>query len=110
MNAEREPLSEELDVLKTVTRRLGDAGIPYMVTGSIAMNFYAVPRMTRDIDIVVELEISDTDPGVKGDTASGGGKPATLVTGAIVRVPLFVDQGETIKVDTRSKEYVSRVK
>ena len=58
----------------------------------------------------VELEITETDPGVKGDTASGGGKPATLVTGAIVRVPLFVDQGETIKVDTRSKEYVSRVK
>ncbi|TDJ43200.1 MAG: elongation factor P [Gammaproteobacteria bacterium] len=58
----------------------------------------------------VELEITETDPGVKGDTASGGGKPATLVTGAVVRVPLFVDQGETIKVDTRSKEYVSRVK
>jgi elongation factor P len=58
----------------------------------------------------VELVITETDPGVKGDTASGGVKPATLATGAVVRVPLFVDQGETIKVDTRSKEYVSRVK
>ncbi len=58
----------------------------------------------------VELEITETDPGVKGDTAGGGGKPATLSTGAVVRVPLFVDQGETIKVDTRSREYVSRVK
>lgn len=58
----------------------------------------------------VELEITETDPGVKGDTASGGVKPATLFTGAVVRVPLFVDQGETIKVDTRSREYVSRVK
>jgi elongation factor P len=58
----------------------------------------------------VELEITDTDPGVKGDTASGGGKPATLSTGAVVRVPLFVDQGEVIKVDTRSREYVSRIK
>ncbi len=58
----------------------------------------------------VELEITETDPGVKGDTASGGVKPATLSTGAVVRVPLFVDQGETIKVDTRSREYVSRVK
>ena len=58
----------------------------------------------------VELEISETDPGVKGDTASGGVKPATLTTGAVVRVPLFVDQGEVIKVDTRSKEYVSRIK
>jgi elongation factor P len=58
----------------------------------------------------VELEIVETDPGVKGDTASGGVKPATLSTGAVVRVPLFVDQNEVIKVDTRSKEYVSRVK
>ncbi|MGI9238318.1 MAG: elongation factor P [Woeseiaceae bacterium] len=58
----------------------------------------------------VELEITETDPGVRGDTAGGGGKPATLATGAVVRVPLFVDQGETVKVDTRSREYVSRVK
>jgi elongation factor P len=58
----------------------------------------------------VELEIVETDPGVKGDTASGGVKPATLTTGAVVRVPLFVDQGEIVKVDTRSGEYVSRVK
>jgi elongation factor P len=58
----------------------------------------------------VELEIAATDPGVRGDTASGGVKPATLSTGAVVRVPLFVEQGEVIKVDTRSGEYVSRVK
>ena len=58
----------------------------------------------------VDLEITETDPGVRGDTASGGVKPATLVTGAVVRVPLFVEQGETIRVDTRSGEYVSRVK
>ena len=58
----------------------------------------------------VELEITETDPGVKGDTASGGVKPATLSTGAVVRVPLFVNQNEVIKVDTRSREYVSRVK
>lgn len=58
----------------------------------------------------VELEITETDPGLKGDTAGTGGKPATLVTGAVVRVPLFVQIGEVIKVDTRSGEYVSRVK
>ena len=58
----------------------------------------------------VELLITETDPGVKGDTAGTGGKPATLETGAVVRVPLFVAQEETIKVDTRSGEYVSRVK
>ncbi|MDX1549640.1 MAG: elongation factor P [Lysobacter spongiicola] len=58
----------------------------------------------------VELKITETDPGVRGDTSGGGGKPATLETGAVVRVPLFVGQDEVIKVDTRSGEYVSRVK
>jgi elongation factor P len=58
----------------------------------------------------VELTIAETDPGVRGDTSGGGGKPAKLETGAVVRVPLFVGQGEVIKVDTRTGEYVSRVK
>jgi elongation factor P len=56
----------------------------------------------------VELEISETDPGLKGDTAQGGSKPATLVTGAVVRVPLFLGRGEVIRVDTRTGEYQSR--
>jgi len=58
----------------------------------------------------VELTITETDPGVRGDTAQGGVKPAHLETGAVVRVPLFIEQGEVIRVDTRSGEYVSRVK
>lgn len=58
----------------------------------------------------VVLAITETDPGLKGDTSGGGGKPATLETGAVVRVPLFVQSGELIKVDTRKGEYVSRAK
>lgn len=58
----------------------------------------------------VTLTITETDPGVRGDTSSGGSKPATLETGAVVRVPLFVNEGELIKVDTRSGEYISRAK
>ena len=58
----------------------------------------------------VILSITETDPGLKGDTSGGGGKPATLETGAVVRVPLFVQNGEAIKVDTRKGEYVSRAK
>ena len=58
----------------------------------------------------VELKIVETDPGVRGDTSGGGGKPATLETGAVVRVPLFVNQDEIIKVNTRTGEYESRVK
>ncbi len=58
----------------------------------------------------VELEVTETDPGLRGDTSGGGNKPATLETGAVVRVPLFVNIGDVIKVDTRTGEYVSRVK
>lgn len=58
----------------------------------------------------VELTVAETDPGLKGDTSGGGGKPATLETGAVVRIPLFVQIDELIKVDTRTGEYVSRVK
>lgn len=56
----------------------------------------------------IELEVTDTDPGLKGDTAQGGSKPATLSTGAMVRVPLFIEIGEVLKIDTRTGEYVSR--
>lgn len=58
----------------------------------------------------VTLKITETDPGVRGDTASGGSKPATLETGAVVKVPLFIEEGEVIKIDTRTGEYVGRVR
>ncbi len=58
----------------------------------------------------VEMQIVETDPGMRGDTSGGGGKPAKLDSGATVRVPLFVQEGEIIKIDTRTGEYVSRVK
>lgn len=58
----------------------------------------------------VVLKVAETDPGLKGDTAGTGGKPATLETGAVVRVPLFIQEGEMIKVDTRTGDYVSRAK
>ena len=57
----------------------------------------------------VDLEVTQTDPGLKGDTATGGSKPATLETGLVVQVPLFVNVGERVRVDTRSKEYLTRV-
>ena len=59
--------------------------------------------------LFVELEITETEPGFKGDTATGATKPATVETGAVVYVPLFVEQGDKIKIDTRTGEYLSRV-
>ncbi len=58
----------------------------------------------------VMLKVAETDPGVRGDTSGGGGKPATLETGTVVRVPLFIDIGEVLKIDTRTGEYVGRAK
>jgi elongation factor P len=65
--------------------------------------------VTFELPTFVELRVEKTDPGVKGDTATGGTKPATLESGAVVHVPLFVEEGETIKVDTRTGTYVERV-
>jgi elongation factor P len=57
----------------------------------------------------VDLEVAETDPGLKGDTATGGSKPATLETGVVVQVPLFVNAGDRVRVDTRTNEYLTRV-
>ncbi|MFV8835244.1 MULTISPECIES: elongation factor P [Aquisalimonas] len=63
-----------------------------------------------DAPAFVELKVTETDPGLRGDTSSGGSKPATVETGAVVRVPLFIEEGEVLRIDTRTAEYVSRVK
>jgi len=68
----------------------------------------------RPIDVEIpnflELAIAETDPGVRGDTASGGSKPATLETGAVVKVPLYIEAGERIRVDTRTRTYIERAR
>jgi elongation factor P len=68
----------------------------------------------RPIDVVlptfIELKVVDSEPGVRGDTASGGTKPAIVETGAVIKVPLYLQIGETIKIDTRTREYVERVR
>lgn len=76
---------------------------------SIEILFHENEIMGVEVSNFVNLEVVETEPGIKGDTASGGSKPATLETGAVVQVPLFVEQGDIIKVDTRSSEYVERV-
>lgn len=63
-----------------------------------------------ELPIFIELKVVETEPGVRGDTASGGTKPAVVETGAIVKVPLYLEVGEIIKIDTRTREYVERVR
>jgi len=75
---------------------------------TIGIQFHKGRPIGFELPTAVELEVVDTEPGFKGDTATGGSKPATVETGLVVQVPLFVEKGEKIKVDTRSGEYLSR--
>lgn len=77
---------------------------------NIKLLLYRDQPITVELPLFVELKVAQTDPGVKGDTATGGTKPATLETGAVVQVPLFVGEGEVIRVDTRTGTYMERVK
>jgi elongation factor P len=88
---------------------LGDAA-DYMVENSVAViAFYNGDIVTVEIPASVELTISETEPGIQGDRVSGATKPATLETGKVIKVPLFVNQGDKVKVDTRSGDYMTRV-
>jgi len=88
---------------------LGDA-VNYLYEGlSLEMESYEGQPIDIEIPITVDLKIVSTEAGVKGDTATGATKPATLSTGLVVSVPLFVNEGDTIRVDTRTGEYITRV-
>ena len=88
---------------------LGDAA-DYLVEQAVALiAYYNGEIVTVEIPAAVELTIADTDPGVQGDRVSGARKPATLETGKVIQVPLFVNPGDRVRVDTRSGEYITRV-
>jgi elongation factor P len=88
---------------------LGDAA-DYLVEQAVAqIAFYNGEIVTVEIPAAVELTITDTDPGVQGDRVSGARKPATLQTGKVLQVPLFINPGDRVRVDTRSGEYITRV-
>ncbi len=77
---------------------------------TVSVLFHNGNPLVVELPNFVELKVVETDPGVKGDTASGGSKPATLETSTVIQVPLFINEGERIRVDTRTGEYVERVK
>jgi elongation factor P len=84
--------------------------LPFMKEGnSVGLLRYEETVIGVELPITVELEIAETEPGVRGDTVSGVSKPATLETGASIQVPLFVNQGDRVRVDTRSGAYMERV-
>ncbi len=97
---------EQLAIPKEV---IGD-GINFLKENiDVTVLFHNQKPIGVDLPYFVELEVVETDPGIKGDTASGGSKPATLETGAVVQVPLFVKEGDLLKIDTRDGSYIERV-
>jgi elongation factor P len=100
---------ENYEQIGLTASQLGDT-VNYLKDGMIIeVSFYENEPVDVEPPINVELQIVETDPGFRGDTASGGTKPARLETGLVVQVPLFVNQGETIRVDTRTGSYLERV-
>ncbi|AAM24505.1 MAG: Elongation factor P [Caldanaerobacter subterraneus] len=75
----------------------------------VTVKFYKGEAFSVEPPTFVELEVIDTEPGVRGDTVTGGSKPATVETGAVIQVPLFINVGDKIKIDTRTGEYIERV-
>jgi len=96
------------DQLALARDRLQDV-LPFLKEGnSVSLLRYEDEVIGVELPITLELEVSHTEPGVRGDTVSGTSKPATLETGAQLNVPLFVNQGDRIRVDTRSGHYIER--
>lgn len=97
---------DELEILEEV---MGEAA-EYIKEGmDLQLVQYEGEVIGVELPVTVDLAVAQTSPGVRGDTASGGSKPATLETGAVIQVPLFIQEGDVVKVDTRTGEYVERV-
>jgi elongation factor P len=92
------------------TEHLGDATNWITENMSVDILFHKGEPIGVTLPTFVELEVTESEPGIKGDTASGATKPATLSTGAVINVPLFIDEGDLLKIDTRSGEYVERIR
>jgi elongation factor P len=101
--------TETYDQLSLSADEVGDARDYLKENTEIDMLYIDGAPAAIELPNFVELAIAKTDPGVRGDTAQGGSKPATLETGAVVQVPLFLNEGDVIKVDTRTDEYLGRV-
>ncbi len=101
--------SQDYDQIEIAKESLGDSMQWVLANDEVDVLF--VDEQPSDVQVpsAIEMKVTQTDPGLKGDTASGGGnKPATLESGVVVQVPLFIEEGDTVRVDTRGGEYISR--
>jgi elongation factor P len=101
--------NQSYEQLEVTPAQLGEATSFLKETDNANMRFYRDEIVGVDLPAAVELVITQCDPGIQGDRVSGAKKPATLETGLVIQVPLFVNQGDKVKVDTRSGDYLTRV-
>jgi len=101
---------ESYEQLHLSEEQVGDNRYYLLENSHLMINMYQGRPIGLDFPTTVNLEVIQSDPGVKGDTATGATKPATLSTGLVVQVPLFINEGDILKVDTRTGEYLERAK
>lgn len=102
--------NETYEQLALTAEQLGDAVLFLTENLNVKVLFFNQQPVTAEVPNFVELTVAQTEPGVKGDTASGGSKPATLESGTVIQVPLFINEGDRLKVDTRTGNYIERAK
>ena len=100
---------ENYEQIQLHTDNLGDLPLYVMESEMCSVLLLEDKPLTVEPPFTVELSVAQTDPGVRGDTAQGGSKPATMETGLVVQVPLFIEEGEVLKIDTRTGKYLGRV-
>lgn len=101
---------DDYEEMRLPASQVGDAVKFLKDNTTVQLMTWKERLLNLELPQTMEFVITQTDPGLRGDTAQGGSKPATLETGAVVTVPLFVNEGETIRVDTRSGQYIERAK
>ncbi len=102
--------NETYEQIMLTGEQMGDAVLYLTENMNLQVLFFNQQPVAVDLPNFVELKVAQAEPGVRGDTASGGTKPATLESGAVIQVPLFINEGDRLKVDTRTGTYIERVK
>jgi len=102
--------NENYEQLALTAEQLGDAVLFLTENLNVKVLFFNQQPVTAELPNFVELTVAQAEPGLKGDTASGASKPATLETGAVIQVPLFINEGDRVRVDTRTGSYMERAK
>jgi len=102
--------NETYEQIMLTEDQVGEARLYLSENMAVKVLFFNQQPVGVEVPLFVELEVAQTEPGVKGDTAAGGTKPATLESGVTIQVPLFLNEGDRVKVDTRTGSYIERVK